>query len=122
MKNLLNKNTFIVVKEFLIQKIIYDSKIKIDKEYEKWTKEDVQKANYCMRKLKIISIKKQKSKNNILPKTPSGVFFSSIPGLGRSHGGGHGNPLQYSCLESPHGQRSLGGFSPWAGRVGHDAA
>ena len=35
MKNLLNKNTFIVVKEFLIQKIIYDSKIKIDKEYEK---------------------------------------------------------------------------------------
>ena len=30
-----------------------------------------------------------------------------IPGLGRSHGGGHGNPLQYSCLEKPHGQRSL---------------
>ena len=25
----------------------------------------------------------------------------SIPGLGRSHGGGHGNPLQYSCLEKP---------------------
>ena len=24
-----------------------------------------------------------------------------IPGLGRSTGGGHGNPLQYSCLESP---------------------
>ena len=24
----------------------------------------------------------------------------SIPGLGRSSGGGHGNPLQYSCLES----------------------
>ena len=23
-----------------------------------------------------------------------------IPGLGRSSGGGHGNPLQYSCLES----------------------
>ena len=23
-------------------------------------------------------------------------------------GGGHGNPLQYSCLENPHGQRSLG--------------
>ena len=30
-----------------------------------------------------------------------------ISGLGRSHGGGHGNPLQYSCLENPHGQRSL---------------
>ena len=24
-----------------------------------------------------------------------------IPGLGRSPGGGHGNPLQYSCLENP---------------------
>ena len=30
-----------------------------------------------------------------------------IPGLGRSPGGGHGDPLQYSCLENPHGQRSL---------------
>ena len=28
-------------------------------------------------------------------------------GLGRSHGGGNGNPLQYFCLENPHGQRSL---------------
>ena len=37
-----------------------------------------------------------------------------IPGLGRSPGGGHGNALQYSCLENPHGQRSLGGgYSPW---------
>ena len=27
--------------------------------------------------------------------------LGSIPGLGRSPGGGHGNPLQYSCLESP---------------------
>ena len=36
-----------------------------------------------------------------------------IPGLGRSPGGGHGNPLHYSCLENPHGQRSLVGYSPW---------
>ena len=36
-----------------------------------------------------------------------------IPGLGTSPGGGHGNPLQYSCLENPHGQRSLAGYSPW---------
>ena len=27
--------------------------------------------------------------------------IGSIPGLGRSPGGGHGNPLQYSCLENP---------------------
>ena len=26
---------------------------------------------------------------------------------------GHGNPLQYSCLENPHGQRSPVGYSPW---------
>ena len=31
----------------------------------------------------------------------------SIPGSGRSPGGGNGNPLQYSCLENPNGQRSL---------------
>ena len=36
-----------------------------------------------------------------------------IPGSGRSPGGGHGSPLQYSCLENPHGQRSLAGYSPW---------
>ena len=35
----------------------------------------------------------------------------SIPGSGRSPGGGHGNPLQYSCLENPM-ERSLVGLSP----------
>ena len=39
--------------------------------------------------------------------------LASIPGLGRSPGGGHGNPLQYSCLENAHGQTSLEGCSPW---------
>ena len=39
--------------------------------------------------------------------------LGSIPGLGRSPGGGHDNPLQYSCLENPHEQRSLEGCSPW---------
>ena len=38
--------------------------------------------------------------------------MGSDPGLGRSPGGGHGNPLLYSCLENPHGQRSLVGCSP----------
>ena len=31
-----------------------------------------------------------------------------------SPGGGHGNLLQYFCLENPHGQRSLEGYSPWS--------
>ena len=39
--------------------------------------------------------------------------LASIPRLGRSPGGGHGDPLQYSCLENPHGQRSLVGYNPW---------
>ena len=32
--------------------------------------------------------------------------------LGRSPGGEHGNPLQYSCLENPQGQRSLAAYGP----------
>ena len=39
--------------------------------------------------------------------------LGSIPGLGRSLGGGQANPLQYSILENPHRQRSLAGYSPW---------
>ena len=38
--------------------------------------------------------------------------LGSILGMGRSPGGGHGNPLQYSCLENPHVQRSLVGYGP----------
>ena len=38
---------------------------------------------------------------------------SSIPGLGRSPGGGQGNLLQHSCLKNPMDcQRSLAGYSP----------
>ena len=36
----------------------------------------------------------------------------SIPGSGRSPGGGHSNPRQYSCLKNPTGQRILAGYSP----------
>ena len=36
----------------------------------------------------------------------------STPGSGRSPGGGHDNPLQYSCPENPNGQRSLVCYSP----------
>ena len=39
---------------------------------------------------------------------------------GRPPGKGNGNPLQCSCLENPHGQRSLVGYSPWGCRLGHD--
>ena len=36
-----------------------------------------------------------------------------IPGSGKSPRGDHSNPLQYSCLENPHRQRSLVGYCPW---------
>ena len=36
----------------------------------------------------------------------------SIPGLGRSPGGGNGNPLQLFLPGESHGQRSLAGYSP----------
>ena len=43
----------------------------------------------------------------------------SIPGLGRSPGGGNSSPLQDSSLENPHGRRSLAG-SMGSQRGGHD--
>ena len=37
----------------------------------------------------------------MVTKLPASADLGSIPGSGRSSGGGHGNPLQYSCLEKP---------------------
>ena len=53
----------------------------------------------------------------LMVKNPSasagnGKVMGLILGWGRSPGGGHGNPLQYSSLEDPHGWRSLVGYSP----------
>ena len=56
---------------------------------------------------------------NLSANTGDARDTGSMPGSGRSPGEGNGNPLQYSCLENPHGQRSLAGFSPW-GRKGSD--
>ena len=47
---------------------------------------------------------------------------SKTPELGRFPGGGHGNPLQNSCLENSMDRRSLVGCSSWGGRVGQDWA
>ena len=44
----------------------------------------------------------------------------SIPGWGRSPGGGNGNLLQYSCLENSMDRGAWGGYSQWGRRVGHD--
>ena len=41
--------------------------------------------------------------------------LGSDPCIRRSPAGGHGNPLQRSCLDNSHGQRNLVGNSPWGG-------
>ena len=38
--------------------------------------------------------------------------LGSVPELGRFPGRGHGNPLQYSCLENPMDKGALVGYSP----------
>ena len=48
--------------------------------------------------------------------------LGSIPGLGRSLGGGHGNPLQYSSLENPWIEQPGGLQSTGLQRIGHDPA
>ena len=46
----------------------------------------------------------------------------SVPGLGRSPGGGHGNQLQYPCLENPDQTEEPGGLqSVGSQRVRHDS-
>ena len=45
-----------------------------------------------------------------------------IPGLGRFHGEGKGNPLQYSCLGNPMEEKTSGLQSMRSQRVGHDGA
>ena len=44
----------------------------------------------------------------------------SIPGSGRSPGGGHGNPLQYSCLENPMDRGAWWNTVHRVTRAGHD--
>ena len=42
----------------------------------------------------------------------------AIPGSGRSPGGGHGNPLQYSCLENPMDRGALRATVPGVAKSG----
>ena len=45
-----------------------------------------------------------------------------IPGWGRSSGGGHGNPFQYSCMENPMDRGAWQAMVHEVARVGHDLA
>ena len=39
--------------------------------------------------------------------------MGSVPGWGRSPGGGNGNSCQYSCMANSMDRRRLEGYSPW---------
>ena len=47
---------------------------------------------------------------------PGDLGMGSIPRSRTSSQVGNGSPLQYSCLEEFHGQRSLVGYSSWGGK------
>ena len=49
----------------------------------------------------------------LLPNAGDARDVGTIPELGRSPEGGHGNPLQHSCLENPMDRGGLVGYSPW---------
>ena len=57
---------------------------------------------------------------NPSPKTGDIRDAGSIPRLGRSLGGGHCNPLQYSCLENPRTEERGGLLSIELQQVGHN--
>ena len=50
-----------------------------------------------------LAVKKKKKKKEKKHAFTAGDLrdVDSVPGLERSPGGGHGNPLQYNCLENP---------------------
>ena len=57
------------------------------------------------------------------PANAAGIIDVGLtPGLGRSPGGGHGNPLQYACLQNPMDREPGGLQSMGSQRVRHDLA
>ena len=68
---------------------------------------------HCRQILYLLSHKGIPVVKNLHPNAEDIRNVGLIPGLGRSPGGGHDNPLQYSCLENPHGERSLADYSLW---------
>ena len=56
--------------------------------------------------------------DSVVKNPPASAGDTQVRSQGREDppGGGHGNPLQYSCLENPMGRASLAGYSPWGHR------
>ena len=77
-------------------------------------------SQICSSHVKKVKRKGEMNLNNIFHLTPRtqilgfpGDSVGSIPGLRRSPGGGHGNPLPVFLPGEAHGQRSLADYSPW---------
>ena len=60
----------------------------------------------------ILGIPGDSAVKNLTANAGNAAEVGLIPGSGRSLGGGHDDPFQYSCLKNSHGQRSLAGYSP----------
>ena len=104
------------VKQYLITERISLNKEHFINAKESHTEHDVQRED----PIKVINLSIKYTNSSGFPggsegkeSTCNAGDLGSIPGLGKSLGGGHGNPLQYSCLENTHGQRNLMGYSPW---------
>ena len=66
-----------------------------------------------MQMLVCLMLSQRSLKPFLLKQNKTKQLFLFYPWVGNASGGGHGNPFQCSCLENPHGQRSLVGYSPW---------
>ena len=104
------------VKQYLITERISLNKEHLINAKESHTEYDVQRED----PIKVINLSIKYTNSSGFPggsegreSTCNAGDLGSIPGLGKPLGGGHGNPLQYSCLENTHGQRNLMGYSPW---------
>ena len=85
-------------------------------ELEESVQNSVHSTRYALRSM---CNKASPNKAQWVKNLPAMQETQEIPGLERSPGGGHGNPLHYPCLKESHGQRSLVGYSPKIHKESH---
>ena len=85
------------------------SELEVKRKYSEWSMKRNKDKKYTL-EVEWVSLVAQTVKNQPAMRE---TWVGKIPGLGRTPGGGHGDSLQYSCLENPHRQRILVGYSPW---------
>ena len=70
-----------------------------------WTEEPNRLQGTGSQKVRQDLVTEQQKQQQVVKNLPASIGdargMDSVPGLGRSPGAGHGNPLQYSCLENP---------------------